>query len=321
MKYRKLGGTDLEVSVICVGPMRAAAKEPGDDEKSRAGERALRAALEAGVNFIHSSYEYGTRWMLGRVLKGHPRRSDLHHVIKVPVPDFKDGDRFEPDRFRLRVEEALRELHAERISVIQWMWRSDPNNDERRLPLLRSILDDVMETFERMRDEGKVGHLMTFPYTVACARAAVETGRFAGVIAYYNLVEMEMADLFEELARRSMGFIAIRPLYQGILTTERADRESLPEGDRLAGEKFASDFALRAKVAEAFREEIGGSSGSMTAFAIRFALAAPIVASVVVGINTPKQAEGVVAAAEGDLPSMEAVGKAQELWRSGFGLG
>ncbi len=157
MRYRKLGGTDLEVSAICMGPMRAAAKAPGDDEKSRAGERAMRAALDAGVNFVHSSYEYGTRWMMARVLKDHPRRSDLHHVIKIPVPDFKDGDRFDPAKFRTRVEEALSELHAERISVLQWMWRSDPNSDERRVPLLGAILDDVAATFERMRDEGPVG--------------------------------------------------------------------------------------------------------------------------------------------------------------------
>jgi aryl-alcohol dehydrogenase-like predicted oxidoreductase len=196
------------------------------------------------------------------------------------------------------------------------MWRSEPNSDERRVPLLGSILDDVVATFERMRDEGKVGYLMTFPYTVACALSAVETGRFAGVIAFYNLAEMEMADLFGDLEERSMGFVAIRPLYQGILTTERADRESLSEGDRLAGEKFAPDFAKRAGIAGAFRDEIEGSSGGMTGFAIRFALAAPVVASVVVGLNTPEQVEGIVAAADGDLPSMETVAKAQELWRS-----
>ena len=255
---------------------------------------------------------------MSRVLADHPRRGELHHVIKVPVPNFKDGNRFDPAKFRLRVEEALTDLHADRISVLQWMWRSDPNNDERRLPLLGSVLDDVMETFEALRDEGKVGYLMTFPYTVACARAAVESARLSGLIAYYNLVEMEMAELFGELDRRDMGFIAIRPLYQGILTDGRADRASLPEGDRFRGERYAPDFAKRAKVDEAFGAEIGGS---MTSFAVRFALAAPIVASVVVGLNTPEQVEGIVAAVEEDLPSPDIVGKARKLWESGFGLG
>ena len=318
MLYRRLGGTDLDVSVICLGPMRAAAKHPGDDEKSRAGEAALRAALDAGVNFIHSSYEYGTRWMIKRVLADHPRRGELHHVIKVPVPDFEDGDHYDSAKFRLRIEEALADLCTERIDVLQWMWRSDPMSDERRLPLLTKILDDVVDTFEQMRDEGKVGYLMTFPYTVPCARAAMETGRFAGIIAYYNLVEMEMADLFGDLEQSGKGSIAIRPLYQGILTDNRTDQQSLPEGDRCAGERFAPDFAKRQKIAEAFGEEIGDS---MTSFAVRFALAAPVVASVVVGLNTPEQIAGIVKALEGSFPSAATVEKAQELWRGGFGLG
>lgn len=312
MKYRILGGTSLKVSVICLGPMRAAAKAPGNDEKSAAGERALRMALDAGVNFIHSSYEYGTRWMIKRVLKDHPLRNELHHVIKLPVPDFRDNDRFDRATFRLRVEEALADLCTERISVLQYMWRSDPNTDDRRIPLLDRILDDVLEVFEKMRDEGKVGYLMTFPYTVACARAAMETGKFSGLIAYYNLIEMEMAELFDDLRQREMGFLAIRPLYQGILTDERVDLSSLGAEDRFKDDKYAQDFAKRSTIAGAMREEI---QGSMTSFAIRCALADPIVAGVVVGLNTPHQVEGIVAAADGELPGEEVLEKALQTWR------
>ena len=103
MASRKFGNTDLEVSEICFGPMRFSAKESGSDERSETGKRALHRALERGVNFIHSSYEYGTRWAVGEVLKDHPGRQDIHHIIKVPVPDFDDGGRFDVAKFRLRV--------------------------------------------------------------------------------------------------------------------------------------------------------------------------------------------------------------------------
>ncbi len=312
MKYRRLGGTDLDVSVICLGPMRAAATSPGNDEKSRAGEQAFRRALDLGVNFLHSSYEYGTRWMMGRVLREHPKRADLHHVIKVPVPDFTDGDRFDEAKFRLRVEEALRELHAARIAVLQWMWRSEPNTDARRLPLLGRILDDVVAAFEKLRHEGKVGYLFTFPYTVPCAQAALATGKFGGLIAYYNLAEMEMADLFADLERRRLGFLAIRPLFEGILTDERAAPRP---GDRFADPQYASALVKRRKIAETFREEIGDS---MTTFALRFALAEPVVASLIVGLNRPEQVVGVVKALEGPSPSRSVIRRAQELWRAGL---
>ncbi|MBL4892776.1 MAG: hypothetical protein JKX91_13315 [Rhizobiaceae bacterium] len=72
MDYRRIGGTDLDVSVLCFGPMRSAAKD--GNETSKAGARALEAALDAGVNFLHSSYEYGTRRMMTEVLRGHPKR-------------------------------------------------------------------------------------------------------------------------------------------------------------------------------------------------------------------------------------------------------
>ena len=314
MKYRRLGGTDLDVSVLCFGPMRSAAKEAGDDHASRAGEQAMRMSIDAGVNFIHSSYEYGTRWMMERVLRDHPKRHDLIHVIKVPVPDFKDGDRFDAAKFRLRIEEALKDLHAERIDVLQWLWRSDPNEDQRRLPLFDAVLDQTMEVFERLRDEGKAGYMMPFPYTVPCARAAVESGRFAGLVAYYNPIEMEMADLFGEMEKRGQGFVSIRPLYQGILTDERADQASLAESDRFRDAKYVGDFAKRARVAEEFAEEIGQS---MTGFALRFTLAHPIVASVVVGLNSPEQVKGAIAAVEDDFPSVDTVVRAQNLWRGG----
>lgn len=317
MLYRRLGGTDLDVSVICLGPMRAATKEPTDDAKSRAGEEALRFAIDSGVNFIHSSYEYRTRWMMERVLKDHPKRHDLHHVIKVPVPDFKDEGRFDAAKFRLRVEEALKELHAERIAVLQWMWRSDPNQDSLRLPMLPGLMDDLMEAFERMRDEGKAGYMMPFPYTVDCARAAMETGKFHGLIAYYNPIEMEMAALFDELEERNMGFLSIRPLYQGILTDQRKSQADLADHDRFRDAKYADDFAKRAKVAEAFKAEIGES---MTGFALRFALASPVVASVIVGLNSPAQTESTIAAIEKELPSPRIVPRAYEFWRGGFGL-
>jgi len=60
--------------------MRFSAKSSSDDEKSQAGKRALERALERGVNFIHSSYEYGTRWAVGKVLKNHPRRGELQTI-------------------------------------------------------------------------------------------------------------------------------------------------------------------------------------------------------------------------------------------------
>ncbi len=317
MDFRRLAGTDLNVSVLCFGPMRAAAKTPGADPRSQAGARALAAALDAGVNFVHSSYEYDTRWMMNGVLKDHPKRHDIHHVIKLPVPDWKDENRFDAVKFRLRVEEALRDLSAERIAVLQWMWRTDPNDDEHRIALLPKIIDEVSATFEKMRDVGKVGHLFNFPYTTQAAKAAMETNAFSGTIAFYNPIEMEMQPLFTEMSEKDMGFLCIRPLYQGILTDGREILDDLPDGHHLKKPENAAEFAKRQVMAQVFANEI---NGSMTRFALRFPLFSERIASVITGLNTEAQVLQAVSYLDGIKPQPEVTEKALQLWQSGFNL-
>jgi len=113
-----------------------------------------------------------------------------------------------------------------------------------------------------------------------------------------------------------MGFLCIRPLYEGILTDAR-DPARLKPDDRFREPKYAEDLARRARIAETFAAEIGAS---MTAFAVRFALASPVVGSVIVGLNSPAQVEGIAAAVAGGLPDPSLVGRAYDLWKSGFGL-
>ena len=291
MQARRFGDTDLEVSPICFGPMRFANRDGSDDDVSRNGRRALDRALERGVNFLHSSYEYGTRWSMSPVLAGHPRRHDIHHVIKVPVPDFDDGGRFDPAKFRLRVEEALAELHADRIAVVQHLQRAEPNSDERRLPDIEAIDELLRETFETLRAEGKVGYLASFPYTVRFAESALATGTFSGLVAYYNAIEMEMARFFPALERSGGGFLSIRPFLAGLLTDRRAERHALPAEDRMRERSWGGAYDRLAVI----RERLGPAS--MTRFAIRFALAHPIVSSLIVGLNTVAQVDDVIDAA------------------------
>jgi aryl-alcohol dehydrogenase-like predicted oxidoreductase len=253
--------------------------------------------------------------MMTQVLRDHPKRHDIHHVIKVPVPDWDDGGGFDAGTMRRRVEEALAELCCERIAVLQWMWRTRPNEDAPRLALLPQIRDDVVACFERLRDEGKAGHLWTFPYTEPAGRAALESGCFGGLIGYYNPIEMEMAELFPALEQRGMGFLAIRPLLEGVLTDRRPSQEALAEGDRLKEPQHAAAFRQRAALADALADEIGSS---MTRFAMRFPLLSPVVASVIVGLNTPQQVEAVAGMMDGIVPRPELVEHALALWRADF---
>lgn len=317
MEYRTLPGTEIKLSTLCFGPTRTAGPEPGDDPRTREGIKAFNLALDAGINCVHSSHEYrlGSMAMMSSVLKSHPKRHDIHHIVKVPVPDFGDDDIFAETRFRRCIEDALRLFHAERVSVVQYMWRSTPNTDERRIPMLPMIIDQVLAAYEKMRDEGKVGALMTFPYTAAAGQLALETGKFRGLLAYSNPMNTEMLELLPEMARRDMAFVAIRPFYEGLLTDMRQTPDHLAAEDRLRGYDTTELFRQRSAIANTFAKEI---DGSMTRFALRFSLYSPVTATVIVGLNTEKQVHDAVEMAGHVPPQPEVIERAVKLAKSGY---
>jgi aryl-alcohol dehydrogenase-like predicted oxidoreductase len=288
VNYRTLSGTDYPISELCFGTMRYADKSGAEDERSAAGARALEEAIDRGVNFIHSSYEYKTRWLTGTVLKGHPKRRELHHIIKVNTPDWDDSS-FSAESFRRQVEEALLDLGTERIAVVQHLQRGVPRpdimsaaGDSHRLEQFDEVSGGLAEIAETMRAEGKIDKVMSFPYTPAYAKRAVEAGVYDGLVAYFNLLETEMFELFGRLDELKKDFISIRPLCGGILSDRRTERDSLPEDDRMRGSGY-DEFYRRLDV---LRAAVGEPAMPWEQFAFRFSLAHRVIKSSVLGINT-----------------------------------
>ena len=299
MRYRRFGSSDLEVSVVTFGSMRFV-KGKSADADERTGKRALAAALDGGVTTIHSSYEYGTRWALTDILRDHPKRHELHHVIKVTVPDFSDAG-FDAAKFRGQVEDALRDLHAERIAVVQHLQRGVSNDiiygeegDGPRIAAMPQVNQALLEVFQQLRQEGKVGWLATFPYTPGFAAAAIGTGAFHGMVAYFNLLETEMVPLLDTMRERGIGYFTMRPFMQGLISDKRAGDVRLPPGDSARRRAWEAYYPRYARL----QEELDAEVGSWSELAIRFALADPVMCSVILSMNTPEQVAQVLAAAD-----------------------
>lgn len=319
MKYRTYGNTDLSVSEICYGTMRYASKGGEMDEQSRAGARALEEAVDQGVNFIHSSFEYGTRWLTGDVLGKHPKRHELHHIIKINVPDWGESA-FDKEKFRAQVEDALRELNTDRIALVQHLHRGTlerelgycADGEPKRLSEYEEVTEGLKEEFSRLQEEGKVGYLASFPYTVGYGRKAVESGDFSGLVAYFNALETEMVDLFPQMESSGMGFIGIRPFAAGLLTDKRVNRDELPKDDRMRDSQFDRFYDQLAKL----RKQISEEPDSWTIFALRFALSDPRIASTVVGINSSEQLQAALEAVEKGPLAGDTVQMAHEICTS-----
>lgn len=303
MRHRRFGCTDIELSEVTFGSMRFVSGKLGPMDDAT-GKRALEAAIAGGVTSVHSSYEYGTRWAVGEVLRDHPKRHAIQHIIKAPVPDFDDAG-FDEAKFRMRVEEALRELGAERIAIVQHLQRgvgndviNDARGDPARIKAMGEVNERLAACADALKAEGKIGALACFPYTAGFAAPAVDSGIFDGVVAYWSLVETELAPVLDAMRARGMGFVTMRSLLQGLLTDKRADRNALAADDP----KRKATWDLPYGRFERLQPELGREYASWETLAVKFALCDPLFASVILSMNTPEQVEGVLAAADGDYP-------------------
>ncbi len=308
MEYRKLAGTDLELSVLTFGTIWFAAAPKREHIDSEEGKKALHLAIDSGVNSIHTSYEYRTRNVVREALRERSDAKNLKHIIKVPDPDRAATDNvFKPDYFRKQVEDALAELGADRIDLLQWIIRDGTENDaEVSLEKFNAYKDDVRAIFEKLRDEGKVGYLGNFVYTDKYADEATASGALDTLLCYYNAWDTTILPTIEKLSDRNMGAVVLRPFHGGMLTTKRADRNALPEND-----KYLKNPHKLEKRDQLF-EEAGLKIDDLTSFALKFVLACPAIASIITGMNTREQVKEIVAAVDGNYPSMDVVRRTHE---------
>jgi aryl-alcohol dehydrogenase-like predicted oxidoreductase len=103
-------------------------------------------------------------------------------------------------------------LKIERVDILQWLYRSEPIEDESRIKGLQDLSAEIDHTFTRLIDEGLVGSVGTFPYSVSFGEAASKNLKsVTGWITYFNLLERENLINLPDHA----WLIGIRPLAAG----------------------------------------------------------------------------------------------------------
>ncbi len=298
-----------KLSRICFGTMRFADQAGDYSDRSKRGERAMRLALDRGINFIHSSFQYDTRWLADRVLKDHPMRNDLVHMIKVVVPDLGDERRFSAAKFRGQVEDALRELHTDHIAFVQFLFKDTTYkaDEEAFLPLLPELLPAAREVFGKLRDEGKVSYLGGQGNTLNLHKAMLEQGDFDFAVHGFNALDLRMAEYYPKLRELGLDLFPIQPFAAGVLTTSLSDRDSLPSDHRLRQPHFDRFFERLDRLREEFGDELGKD---VTGFGLRFPFSLPNVPAIITGMSNEQQLEEALEAVDGPIPSYEAAERA-----------
>lgn len=271
MKYRKLGKTDLDVSVICLGSMTW-----GEQNTENDAHEQLDFALEKGVNFIDTAEMYPvppkqetaglTETYIGTWLKARKNRDKVILATKAVGKsdnDFYRGgevSRLHDKHLKAAVDDSLKRLQTDYIDLYQLHWPERSTNYFGRLGYEHVEEEDTIEILETLQalgeivKSGKIRHIGLSNESAWGAMHYLQQSekhnlpRIASVQNPYSLLNRSYeVGLAEVSIRENCGLLAYSPLAMGVLSGKYLDGK-MPEGSRLSlftrFKRYSTDIAM-----------------------------------------------------------------------------
>ena len=243
MKYRKLGNTDLDVSVICLGTMTF-----GEQNSQKDGFEQMDYAVERGINFFDTAELYAvmprketygkTEEIIGNWFKGKKIREKIILASKISgngiswIREGNDNLKFDKKNIDLAIDSSLKRLKTDYIDLYQLHW------PERKVPKFGKLdfeydpydnewtqIQEVLETLDRHIKSGKIRYIGLSNETpwgvMKFLQVAQENNlpRMMSIQNVYNLVNRVFDIANSEVAiRENCGLLAYSPLAGGRLS-------------------------------------------------------------------------------------------------------
>ena len=316
LPHRPLGRTGISVSELGFGGWGIGKSMWGrtDDQESM---KALRAALDAGVDYFDTAYAYGrghSERLIARSFKEAGRRATVS--TKIPPknmewpghPRAKLAHVFPPDWVRLCAERSLRNLGDE-VDLLQLhVWHDDWLRD----PLWPAL----NETMAALKKEGKARHWgASFNNDdPESGLKLVGTGAVDVVQVLFNMFDQRPADRLLPLCReKGVGVIARCPFDEGGLSGTLT-RETRFEPEDFRSHYFGGERLIEtcARAEALTRAVVGPKAETLTAAALKFCLSFDEVSVVIPGMRRVPHVNFNVRAADGvyfDARELAAIAK------------
>lgn len=237
MEKRRLGQSDLDVSVLCLG-----GNTFGWTTDQAASAAVLDAFLDFGGNFVDTADVY-SRWapgnsggesetVLGNYFKDTGKRSQVILATKLASP-MGEGKQGLSRRYMMEaVEASLRRLQTDYLDLYQ------AHRDDETTPQ-----EETMAAFDDLIKQGKVRAIGCSNTSAARVASALEVSKQGGWARYesvqppYHLLdrahyERELEPLCQ---KEKLGVITYSSLASGFLTGKYRPDAELPSSGRAAG--------------------------------------------------------------------------------------
>jgi len=297
MNFRRLGCTDLQVSVLSFGASSLGGVFHDTDD----GEaiRTVHAALDLGINFIDVSPYYGktrAETVLGRALKGVPRD---RYILATKIGQYDDGVfDFSAERVASSLDESCARLGVDYIDLLQC--------HDIEFADLGQIVNETLPALVRLREQGRIGHVGVTGLPLKVLRSTIERtapGVVETVLSFchYELNDSSLTDLLPLCKDRDIGVISAAPTGMGLLTQRGVPSWHPAPPAIVEGCRKAVEFC-----------QLNGVD--IVKLAVQFSIAHPRIATTLIGTANPENIRRNVAWAM-EEPDFEVIGQVLALLR------
>lgn len=309
MNYKKMNGTGLKVSEMCLGTMMFGSQASKEDSL-----KMIDYAINNGINFIDTADAYNageSERIVGEALQG--RREELILATKVR---FKVGDEINNNGLNRRhilkqIDSSLKNLKTDYIDIY-YLHAMDNDVD----------FEETFDTMTTLVHSGKVRYIgiSNFPaWQVSEMLWTADKRNFNRPIVTQNLyniitreVEMELVPCIQ---KNHIGMTVYNPIAGGLLTG-KYDFNKIPTEGRFA-EK--ANYMNRYWKPENFQlinrlEKIAADNEmSLLELSMKWCIAHPYVDSVISGVSRLEQLQQNIHAFDGKPLDVETMQKCDEI--------
>ena len=316
MNYKKLGQSDLYLSVVTFGAWAAGGWMWGGTERKES-VKAIQASYDCGVTSIDTAPAYGqgtSEEIVGEAIKGIPR-DKVQILTKFGLGwsgikgqfffHSKNNEGKPIDIYRYagkdgiirECENSLRLLGTDYIDLYQIHW-ADPTTP----------VQETMEAVTQLIKAGKVRYAGVCNYDVALMKEAAKyIDLVSDQVSYSMLNRAIEQELVPYLIENNQSVLAYSPLQRGVLTGKLKPGHHFAEGDTRADLPYYSDKNIQ--LTNAFLEKIkplaDGKNATLSQLVIQWTISQPGITIALVGARNAAQAIQNAKAAEMKLSSEE----------------
>jgi 1-deoxyxylulose-5-phosphate synthase len=285
MEHRRLGDSDLDVSVIALGSWLTYSGGVGREQT----EACTRAAFEAGITFFDTANVYGRgaaerAW--GEILGAYPRES-YTLATKVYFPMSARDRGLSREQIHKQIDGSLKRLQTDHVDLYQCHRYDDD-----------TPLEETMQALTEVVEAGKarwIGFSEWPAERIEQALALPGVAKFVSSQPQYSALWREPeAEVIPLCERNGISQVVWSPLAQGVLTGKYLPGAAPPAGSRATSTamnrfigRLLNDATLEA--VQRLRPIADGAGLTMSQLALAWVLRQDNVASAIIGATRPEQ--------------------------------